>query len=94
MYGYRNAINELMKEADRFVGISIRNELLVIQMYLSGETKEILFDMDILDLMALSFYNARNTHCYDLTKYLELEVKTKIYVQKTKEREQKNRVSA
>ena len=50
--------------------------------------------MDILDLMALSFYNARNTHCYDLTKYLELEVKTKIYVQKTKEREQKNRVSA
>ena len=39
MYGYRNAINELMKEADRFVGISIRNELLAIQMYLSGETK-------------------------------------------------------
>ena len=84
---YNYAINELMLTEDLFVGIRIKNELLAVQMYLSGKTSKIYFDMDVLDTMAMSFRNARNTHCYELVMDLQIAIRAKYFSEKAKERE-------
>lgn len=84
---YNYAINELMLTEDLFVGYRIRNELLAVQMYLSGKENKIYFDMEILDMMAMTFHNTRNTHCYDLVIDLQVAIKAKYFSEKAKERE-------
>lgn len=87
MCNYNYAISELMLTEDLFVGIHIRNELLAVQMYLSGKEKKILFDMDVLDLMALTFRNTRNTHYYELVMDLQIAIRAKYFSEKAKDRE-------
>lgn len=84
---YNYAINELMLTEHLFVGIHIKNELLAVQMYLSGKEKKMLFDMDVLDIMLLTFRNTHNIHCYELVLDLQIFIRAKYYSNLAEERE-------